>query len=92
MAVRSTIIHIASKSSKDRVTGPFAIITFMDLLGGWLINLILAKSLAMGIRIGGLLLGLPLLVAACIWGLVSVIVISVSVFLARGESEVVNDL
>jgi len=90
MATRSTLIAIVPDSSDDIITGLFTAITYMDLLGGWLINRVLAVSFAMGIEIGGLWLGLPMFTAAVIWSSVLLIVISVSIFLVGGEPEVVD--
>jgi hypothetical protein len=70
MSIRA-ILSAMTEGKKDNITDLFTAITLMDIIGGPMINLLLASSLKEGLRFGGAYLGLPLFAATVLLSMIS---------------------
>jgi hypothetical protein len=63
--------------SEDNTTGLYTIIYYFDIIGGTLINAMLATSFSVGLQWKGAWIGLPFFCAAITWFMVGIITFSV---------------
>jgi hypothetical protein len=77
MSTRATLTAMVKASHPDNTTGLYTIMFYFDLIGGTLVNSMLAFSFAKGLEWKGSWVGLPFFCAAFVWSIVWIIAVSV---------------
>jgi hypothetical protein len=77
MSTRATLTAMVKESHPSNTTGLYTIIFYFDLIGGTLINSMLAFSFAKGLEWKGTWICLPFFCTAFVWSIVWVITVSI---------------